>query len=256
MIHYLSHMRVVLLIICFTGCQITFGQEQVFFDLLGIVKKNHKQPQLLSDRFQFTEGPATDKSGNIYFTDQPNDEIWFFNVKKKELSLFLKGTGRANGLYINANGNIVACADENNEIVEIDRRGKRSILLSSVAGNRLNGPNDLWIAPGGGIYFTDPFYKRDYWKHSEKEIEVEGVYYLAPHSDEPVLVSADLKKPNGITGTNDDRTLYVADIGDSKTYRFNINADGTLNKKELLINQGSDGITLDKKGNLYLTGKG
>jgi gluconolactonase len=121
----------------------------------------------------------------------------------------------------------------------------------------LNGPNDAWIDPQGGIYFTDPFYKRGYWQRGDREQDGQHVYYLAKGAKEPVRVTDDLFQPNGIIGTPDGKTLYVADIQDSKTYRFDIRAeDGKLVNKQLHFALGSDGMTLDSAGNLYLTGKG
>ena len=243
-----------LLMICFGGS--INAQHQILFDSLDIIAPGNKQVNRVSDQFSFTEGPAADKKGRIYFTDQPNDKIWLFDPQKNKLSLFLSGTGRANGLFIDRKGNIVACADEHGELRKITPNGKTSIILNNLQGKRMNGPNDLWIDKKGGIYFTDPFYRRDYWDHKEPGLETEAVYYLAQGAARPVVADADLKKPNGIIGTADGKTLYVADIGDGKTYRYQIEPDGSLTGKTLFVNQGSDGMTLDHKGNLYITGKG
>lgn len=213
-------------------------------------------PQLISKQFSFTEGPATDKEGNVYFTDQPNNEIWKYSVDGK-LSLFMQNAGRANGMYFDEEGNLVACADENNQLWLIDIESKTpTVLVSGYKGQRLNGPNDVWVAPGGGMYFTDPNYKRDYWKFTGLQIENQSVYYLAKNSAEPVEVINDLKKPNGIIGTTDGKTLFVADIEGNKTWKYSIGSDGRLSNASLFVEQGSDGMTLDKNGNLYLTGNG
>ncbi len=212
-------------------------------------------PQLISNRFKFTEGPAVDKYGNVFFTDQPNDKIWKYDTDGK-LSLFLEKTGRSNGLYFDKKGNIISCADEKNELWSIDPKGKVTVLVSDYNGQLLNGPNDLWVHPNGGIYFTDPLYKRDYWTQKGKRIDKEQVYYLAPNSKETIAVASNTKKPNGIIGTPDGKYLYVADIGDNKTYKYAINKDGSLQSPQLFTEQGSDGMTIDNKGNIYLTGKG
>ncbi len=120
----------------------------------------------------------------------------------------------------------------------------------------LNGPNDVWAVPTGGLYFTDPFYKRPWWKHDQMPQDGQHVYYLSPEGGEPRRVTTDLKQPNGIIGTPDGRTLYVADIGASKTYRYAIQSDGSLADKTLFCNLGSDGMTLDSRGDVYLTGRG
>lgn len=209
----------------------------------------------LSDQYSFTEGPAADKKGNIYFTDQPNNRIMKWSVNG-ELSVFMENAGRANGLYFDHEGNLLACADEKNEIWKIDQNKNTTVLVNDFEGKKVNGPNDLWVDPKGGIYFTDPFYKRDYWKHTSKEIEKECVYYLSPDKSKIINVDDELIKPNGIIGTSDGKTLYVADIAANKTYSYIINSDGSLGKKTLFTESGSDGMTRDESGNIYLTGKG
>lgn len=133
---------------------------------------------------------------------------------------------------------------------------KITVLLENFGGKLLNGPNDLWIHPGGGIYFTDPYYKRDYWTRQQPPLDGQYVYYLAPGSNEPVAVATTLKKPNGIIGTPDGKYLYVADIGGDKTYKYTIEKNGALTYVVLFYPKGSDGMTIDKEGNIYLTGKG
>lgn len=211
--------------------------------------------KLVSDRFSFTEGPAADTEGNIYFTDQPNNDIWVYTTDG-ELELFMDEAGRANGLFVAQNGNILACADEKSELWSITMDEEVTVLVDGFEGKRLNGPNDLWQDPKGGIYFTDPYYQREYWERTEKEIEEERVYYLTPDHENLMTVADDLVQPNGIIGTPDGKTLYVADIGDGKTYSYSILDDGSLSNRTLFTDMGSDGITMDESGNLYLTGNG
>ncbi len=158
--------------------------------------------QQVSKQFTFTEGPAVDKKGVIYFTDQPNDKIWKYNTDGK-LSVFMDKAGRSNGLYFDKNGNLLACADEKDELWSISPQGKITVLLKDYQGHRLNGPNDLWVDPKGGIYFTDPYYQRDYWDRKTPDIDGQKVYYLAKGKTEPVVVDGDLLQPNGIVGTPD-----------------------------------------------------
>lgn len=212
-------------------------------------------PELVSKQFSFTEGPAPDKKGNIYFTDQPNNRIWKYDTEGK-LSLFLEPAGRSNGLYVDKKGNIIACADENNEMWRITPRKKIKVMMKDYAGKKFNGPNDLWIDAKGGIYFTDPYYQRKYWTRQKGEIEGQKVYYLPKGKNQPIPVADDIKKPNGIVGTPDGKHLLVADIGDNKTYKYEINADGSLGNRVLFVNKGGDGITLDNRGNLYICGNG
>lgn len=218
-----------------------------------IIAKNATLTQVEAS-YKFTEGPAVDQSGNVYFTDQPNDQIIKWSTDGN-VSVYMENAGRANGLYFDHQGNLLACADEKNQLWQISPEKEVTVLINDFEGKKLNGPNDLWVDPQGGIYFTDPFYKRDYWDRTEKEIEKENVYYLAP--DKTLKIVDDkLVRPNGIIGTPDGKRLFVADINDKKTYVYDINSDGSLSNRTLFVEMGSDGMTLDKKGNLYLTGKG
>ncbi|MBN2131136.1 MAG: SMP-30/gluconolactonase/LRE family protein, partial [Sedimentisphaerales bacterium] len=205
--------------------------------------------------FSFTEGPAVDAAGNVFFTDQPNDRIMKWSADGT-LSVFLAPCGRSNGLYFDRDGNLWACADEHNELWRIDRQGNVTVVITDYQGKLLNGPNDLWIRRLGGIYFTDPYFQRNYWRRGPMEQSGQHVFYLAPDHQTLTQVTADLKQPNGIIGTPDERFLYVADYGAGRTYRYTIQPDGTLGEKTLFCGQGSDGMTLDQEGNLYLTGAG
>ncbi|WP_420147916.1 SMP-30/gluconolactonase/LRE family protein [Spirosoma sp.] len=211
--------------------------------------------QKISSQFSFTEGPAPDKKGNIFFTDQPNDKIWKYDTDGK-LTLFMDKTGRSNGLYFDKKGNIISCADEKDELWSISPDKKVTVLLTDFKGQRMNGPNDLWIDPKGGIYMTDPYYQRDYWERKKPDIDGQKVYYLPKGAKEAILVDGDFQQPNGIVGTPDGKNLYVADIRANKTYKYQINPDGTLANRQLFVSQGSDGMTLDSEGNLYISGRG
>jgi len=206
--------------------------------------------------YSFTEGPASDKDGNVYFTDQPNDKIIKWHANDNSLSIFKEPSGRANGLYFDHDGNLLAAADENNELWRIDSNGNVDTLLTSFEDKKLNGPNDIWVDLKGGIYFTDPYYQREYWTRTKSEISEKNVYYISPDGKEVSIIASGFVQPNGIIGTPDGKTLYVADIGDKKTYAYTIQPNGTLTGRKLFTNMGSDGMTIDNKGNIYLTGDG
>ena len=222
----------------------------------GLLADGAKVEQL-SDGYLFTEGPATDREGNVFFTDQPNDRIVKYTAADGSFSDWLKPSGRSNGLYFDKDGNLLACADAKNELWSISPDKKGTVLLSDRDGKLLNGPNDLWIHPDGNLYFTDPLYARPYWQR-DKASQQPGqyVYHFDVKSKRATPVATDLRQPNGIIGTPDGNTLYVADIGAQKTYRYSIQPDGTLTDKTLFCEMGSDGMTLDTEGNVYLTGKG
>jgi len=224
------------------------------FDSGSVVAEGAIQPQLVSHQFAFTEGAAVDKAGNVFFTDQPNNKIWEYTLEG-ELVLFMDSAGRSNGMYFDPGGRLVSCADEREQLWSIGPDRGVKVLLQDIGGRRLNGPNDLWIDAKGNIFFTDPYYQRPYWSRTRSELDGEKVYYLPHGAKEPVVVVADLKKPNGIVGTPDGKTLYVSDLGDGKTYAYSIDR-GRLTDRRLFCMQGSDGMTLDERGNVYLTGDG
>ncbi len=212
--------------------------------------------QLVSDQFSFTEGPAAAPNGDVYFTDQPNNRIWRWDARTDQVALYMEPAGRANGLWLDGQGRLLAAADEKFELWRIGADRQVEVLADSYNGKKFNGPNDIWVHPNGTIYFTDPYYQRPWWERTEMEQEAQQVYMIRPGQKEVVLAAGELVQPNGIIGTADGLYLYVADIGDKKTYRYTIGADGSLSARKLLIDMGSDGMTLDEQGNLYLTGKG
>ncbi|MEJ7693242.1 SMP-30/gluconolactonase/LRE family protein [Daejeonella sp.] len=229
--------------------------ENVMLDTAANLVTDGATPKLISSQFSFTEGPAVDKHGNIFFTDQPNDKIWKFDTNG-ELSVFFDKTGRSNGMYFDKKGNLITAADENNQFWAISPDKKVTVILDNHKGQRFNGPNDLWIDKKGGIFFTDPYYQRPYWQRKKPDMADERLYYLAKGRKEAFVVDSNLVRPNGIIGSADGKNLFVADINDKKTYKYDINKNGTLSNRRLFAPMGSDGMTLDNKGNLYLTGQG
>lgn len=242
-----------ILFICFLSVFSQTKSETWNDSLQALIKEDSLNE--VSTQFKFTEGATVNKDGDLFFTDQPNNKIWKYSING-DLTVFMEEAGRANGMYFDHEDNLITCADENNELWSINPKGEVSVLLSNYNGLRFNGPNDLWIDLKGGIYFTDPYYQRDYWKHNQAEIESENVYYLPKGSKEARIVEDVLLKPNGIVGTTDGKTLYVADIKANKTYKYAIEENGSLSNCQLFANLGSDGMALDERGNLYLTGKG
>ena len=230
----------------FTVVPLTFAE--------GVIAPGAKLEKLAGG-FAFTEGPTCDTTGDVFFTDQPNNRIMEWSVAGK-LSAFLEPAGRANGMYFDAEGDLIACADEHNELWSIAPDKKVTVLVKDYRGKYLNGPNDVWVAPNGAMYFTDPFYQRQWWDHDTMALTNQGVFYLSPGRKNLERVRDDLKKPNGITGTPDGKTLFVSDIGAGQTWRYDIQPDGSLRNKTLFCKMGSDGMTIDEDGDIYLSGHG
>jgi gluconolactonase len=231
---------------------LTLAAPAVAFDDL---RAPGAQVEKLATGFAFTEGPTADADGNVFFTDQPNDRILKWSVDGK-LTTFLQPAGRSNGMYFDRAGNLIACADEKNELWSIAKDGKIAVIWKEYEKKKLNGPNDVWIHPSGSLYFTDPFYKRPWWTHDAPPQGGQHVYRLSADRKKIKRVTTDLEQPNGIIGSPDGKTLYVADIKAGKTYAYDIQKNGMLAGKRLHAALGSDGMTLDEEGNLYLTGKG
>lgn len=216
--------------------------------------EENTEPKLISDQFSFTEGPAADKSGNVYFTDQPNDKIYFWDWKTNKIELFSDKTGRANGTFFDENDHLITCSDNEGEIWKISKDKSVEVLSKGFEGKRLNGPNDLWLDDFGGIYFTDPLYERDYWENFKVEIPERNLYYR--NKKGKISKIETFVQPNGIIGSKKLKKLYVSDIDGGKTYVYDILGEGRLSEKKLFCEMGSDGMTLDQEGNLYITGDG
>jgi gluconolactonase len=200
--------------------------------------------------FTFTEGVASDDEGNVYFSDIPASRIHYFDIHDRG-RIFLEESNRANGLHVDEDGHVLACEGaEGGRLVRVSTDGKVTVIAGGYDGRSFNSPNDLWVNPDRGIYLTDPRYGRS---RDNLPQDGEHVYYIPLAGEAVIRVTDDLVRPNGVTGTDDGSTLYVADHGDGKTYRYTIREDGTLTDKQLFAPEGSDGMTLDSKGNVYLT---
>jgi gluconolactonase len=203
----------------------------------------------LAGGFAFTEGPAVDAQGNVYFTDVANHLILIWTLDD-QLDTFRINSGRANGLYFDKDENLLVCEGEKGQITSTSPDGEYKAIATEYDGKRFNQPNDIWPDGKGGVYFTDPKYGGD-----DAELSQEGmhVYYINPGHTSVTRVCDDIEKPNGVIGTPDGKTLYVTDAQAGKTYRYDVQEDGSLTNKTLFVDFGCDGMTIDKAGNVYLT---
>jgi gluconolactonase len=220
---------------------------------IGPAGKIEKLPM----KFAFTEGPAADKDGNVYFSDIPNQKIYKHTTDGK-LSVFVDKSNFANGLMVNAKGEIVACEMEG-QVVAWSPDGKnRRIVADKYEGNRFNAPNDLVIDARGGVYFTDPSFRAPKPLPQGKL----AVYYVAPEGKVTRLVD-DLPNPNGVILSTDEKTLYVIPTGQAEMMAYPVEAAGKIGKGRVFCSlkqpakgkggSGGDGLTIDTKGNLYIT---
>lgn len=208
-----------------------------------------QSPQKILNGFRFTEGPAVDEQGNLYFSDVPEYKIFKYDLSTEKLKLFVDNTGGANGLYFNEEGYIIACAGRARKLISIDPEGNITTLIEEYKGQKLNSPNDLWLDDQGGIYFTDPRYG------NTDNLEQDGmhVYYFQPQTGQLSRVINSLERPNGIVGNLDGDKLYVVDEGQRKTFVFDIIAPGKISNKKLFCEGGVDGMSITDQGNLCIT---
>ncbi|MDR0327992.1 MAG: SMP-30/gluconolactonase/LRE family protein [Planctomycetaceae bacterium] len=213
----------------------------------------------LADGFGFTEGPTANSKGDVYFIDDPNCKIHTWSVSEKKCTVFVSDSAYANGMGFDKKDNLIVCEGGTGSIVSYTPDGKRTVVANKFGNRQFNKPNDLWIDPKGGIYFTDPVYGEPTFQRVQ---DGEHVYYVLPDRSKTIRVievsgkEGDFQKPNGILGTPDGKFLYVADIDGKTVYRYNIQPDGTLTGKHPFAPVAVDGMTIDEKGNIYLTDMG
>jgi len=202
-------------------------------------------PAKLAGGFTWAEGPVETPEGKICFTDNRENLVHSWS-KGSGASVLTRDGHRANGMYRDRDGSIVACLGDPKAVAKLGPDGAFEIIADNCDGKPFNAPNDLWIDGKGGIYFTDP-----YWGREEGRSRV---YYIGPDRKTVVPVIFDMVKPNGIVGSPDGTRLYVSDWVVKKTYVFRINGDGTVWDRRLFAPEGDDGMTVDTDGNVYLTG--
>lgn len=224
-----------------------------------------------------TEGPAVAPDGSIYFSDIPvgpdKGMILRFDPKTKKTTVFAKDSAKSNGLKFDAEGHLVACEGSDfggRALVRYDvKTGQKTILADRYMGKRFNAPNDLVIDRKGRIFFTDPRYLGT----EARELQYRAVYRYDGSGVREM--THDVEKPNGIGLSPDQKTLYVADHnngsdnieqdpspkkGAMKVYAFALDDEGLIQGPKRVLydfgeENGCDGMTVDEKGNLYLTSR-
>ncbi|MDA0350253.1 MAG: SMP-30/gluconolactonase/LRE family protein [Verrucomicrobia bacterium] len=203
--------------------------------------------EVIAEGFVFTEGPVWDKSGTLLFSDVRVNKIMQLGPDGN-VSVFIDDIG-TNGLYFDNKGFLIVCGNLRDRVMyRILGDGSRKILADRIDGKRLNSPNDCWVDPEGGIYFSDPRYR----DREVMEMEEESLYFLSPHG-ELSRIDNEYTRPNGLIGTPDGKILYVADYGASVINRYEIESPGVLKNKTRFADSLCDGMTLDEYGNLYVT---
>ncbi len=231
----------------------------------------------LAEGFKFTEGPVwVNKNGGYLLFSDPNSNIIYKYMKDGQLSVFRKPSGYSgadiaeygqpgsNGLTLDPQGRLTIDEHGNHRITRIEKDGTLTVLVDSYEEKRLNSPNDLVYRSDGTLYFTDPpFGLPKFYDDPRKELPFSGVYSLK--DGKLTLLIKDLKGPNGIAFSPDEKYLYVGNWDPEKkvVMRYDVNPDGTLFNGKVFFDMTSapgedaiDGIKVDREGNLYVSGPG
>jgi len=207
------------------------------------------EPQVLGTGYGFSEGPAADADGNIYFSDGKNDAIHVYRAGQGVTRLEVDATD-PNGMIFNHQGELLVCEGAAYRVSAYNlQTGIKRILAQEIDGVHFNEPNDLAVDFDGGVYFTDPNYSH----RGQPTVMKEDVYYV-DSAGQVTRVSTVCEKPNGILLSTDGGTLYLADSRGQRIYRYGVLGPGRLSEEQLWLQLDArpDGLTLDEHGNLYI----
>jgi gluconolactonase len=229
----------------------------------------------LAEGFQFTEGPIWMKNGDLLFSD-PNANRIYRYAPNRTLSVFKNNSGYSgkdiaeyfqpgsNGLTVDPQGRLTINEHGNRRVTRVEKDGRLTVLADKYEGKRLNSPNDLVYRSDGTLFFTDPpFGLPKFYDDPRKELPYSGVFAL--YRGQLILATTDLKGPNGIAFSPDEKYLYIGNWDPEKkvVMRYEVNADATLSKGKIFLDMTSapgedaiDGIKVDQQGNLYVSGPG
>ena len=252
--------------------------ERLSPEIDNLIEKSAKI-EILADGFEWSEGPVwSSQLNSVLFSDVPENVIYIWN-EDKGLGTFTRPIGYSgkvpnlkkagtNGLTIDADGNLIICMHGDRKITRLEKLNinRKVTLVNSFDGNLLNSPNDLVYDSKGNLYFTDPPYGLLEGDNDKlKEIEFNGVYKVSPNGDIEVLVK-NLTRPNGISISNDEKILYVAnsDKNNPVIMQYDLSEEGAKNpsiffdgreltKKDIGL---FDGLKVHPTGNVFATGPG
>jgi gluconolactonase len=224
----------------------------------------------LGTGFTFTEGPIWNPEGYLLFSDMPGDvrRRWDEQSGVQEVA---NPSNKGNGMTLDHDGRLIVCEHVTSSVVRMDpdgRGGGREVLATHYEGKELNSPNDVVVKSDGAIYFTDPTYGRmpGFGLEREQDLDFQGVYRIPPGGGDPQLLVDDFDQPNGLCFSTDESLLYINDTTRAHIRVFDVQGDGTLANSRVLadgIGSGSleigdlvDGMKLDERGNVWVTGPG
>jgi len=212
-------------------------------------------PELVQEGYVFTEGPVGTADGGLYFSDIRVSKTYFLDPGGK-ISVARESTNGANGLALTRDGELLFAEGDGKRVTKRNRDGTIAVLTEGPPGAPLLAPNDLIVDARGGIYFTDP---------GPRPV-VPGrptyVYYLPAGAKTPILIDGAVPRPNGLTLTNDGKTLIVDDTLNPTVFAYDVQADGSVKNKRAFLQlrdippgaeSGADGMAIDRDDRLYIT---
>lgn len=242
----------------------------------AIVPENPKLYKL-AEGFDFTEGPVWMPGGYLLFSDPNRNRIYKYDPNSAlRLSVFREFSGYAgadigkygqpgsNGLAVDGEGRLTIDQHGNRRVIRLENDGRETVLADRYGGKRFNSPNDLVYRSDGNLYFTDPYFGLpELDKDPRKELPFSGLFRVRDGKVE--LLAMDLKGPNGLAFSPDEKFLYVGNWDEQRkvVMRYLVMPDGTLDKGSVFFDMtpakgeaAIDGIKVDSEGNLYVSGPG
>ena len=204
--------------------------------------------------YTFTEGPSWSREGFLVFTDVPAKKVWKV-VPGEKPEVLREDPGAANGTTYDSKGNLYLCESRGRRVIRMDKKGAVEVVADKFEGKRLNAPNDIVVRKDGHVYFTDPAFGL---QAQGRELDFFGIYHVPPRGPME-LVAKPKGRPNGITLSPNGRVLYVANSDDRAIYAYDIDNKGAASNERIFakgIEGVPDGMSVDEKGNLYVTAKG
>jgi gluconolactonase len=231
-----------------------------------LIDENAEVEQIATG-FTFTEGPIWMDDGSLHFSDMPGDKRRRWHPDEG-VSVLLDPSRKCNGMTRDDDGNLIVCEHVTSSVVRESPDGRRDVLAYHWQGKYLNSPNDVIVASDGSIVFTDPTYGRmpGFGIERSQELDFQGVYRLPPGGgpDDLQLLVDDFKQPNGLCFSPDESLLYVNDTDRAHIRVFDVGAGHELSNGRVFaenIGDGDlakgglvDGMKLDERGNVYVTG--
>ena len=237
-----------------------------------LVPKDAKLEKI-ADGFTWVEGPTWNKQGGyLLFSDIPTNAVYKWKTGEGT-SLYLKSSGYSgttpfagkepgsNGLTLDAQDRLVLCRHGDRQIGRLESDGKITALADHYNGHKLNSPNDLVFKSNGDLYFTDPPFGLPKAFDDSSKASVQGVYRLSKDGTVTLLIH-DIKAPNGIAFSPDEKTLYVSDVDPKRAawLAYDVKPDGTVTNGRVFFDAtrwrkdpffGPDGFKVDRQGNIF-----